>query len=63
MPDTLTTDLTRMAKAAAATDARGAEVRALLQTFLARMTAVPPSVWSGAAAVAFQDVVQRWSLE
>ena len=63
MTDTLSTDFVLMAKAAAATDARGAEVRALLQTFLARMTSVPPSVWSGPAATVFQDAVGRWGAE
>ncbi|OBF16163.1 WXG100 family type VII secretion target [Mycobacterium sp. ACS4331] len=63
MTDTLSTDFALMGRAAAATDARSAEVRALLQTFLARMTAVPPSVWSGPAATVFHDAVGRWSAE
>jgi WXG100 family type VII secretion target len=63
MSDTLATDFALMTKAAATTDARSAEVRGLLQGFAARMTAVPPSVWSGAAATAFKDVVERWGIE
>ncbi len=61
--DSLNTDFALMTKVAAATDARSAEVRGLLQGFIARMTAVPPSVWSGAAATAFRDVVERWNIE
>jgi len=61
--DTLSTDFALMAQAAAATDARSTEVRGLLHTFIARMTAVPPTVWSGASAVVFRDVVDRWNSE
>ena len=61
--DALSTDFALMAHAAAATDARSAEVRGLLHTFIARMAAVPPTVWSGASAVVFRDVVDRWNSE
>jgi WXG100 family type VII secretion target len=61
--DTLSTDFALMSNAARATDNRGEEVRGLLRTFIAHMTAVPPTVWSGAAAVAFKDVVERWNSE
>lgn len=61
--DALSTDFALMAHAATATDARSAEVRGLLHTFIARMTAVPPTVWSGASAVVFRDVVDRWNAE
>jgi uncharacterized protein YukE len=27
------------------------------------MTAIPPAVWGGAAALRFQDVVDRWNTE
>ena len=33
------------------TDARNDEIRAFLQSFIGRMSSVPPSVWGGAAAV------------
>jgi WXG100 family type VII secretion target len=61
--DTLGTDFGLMSNAAAATEARGEEVRGLLRTFIADMTAVPPTVWSGAAASTFRDVVERWNAE
>lgn len=35
----------------------------MLQAFVARMRAVPPSIWSGLAAVRFQDVLDRWNSE
>ncbi|MBS9535872.1 WXG100 family type VII secretion target [Mycobacterium sp. M1] len=52
-----------MAAVAAATDARNEEIRALLATFMQRMRSVPAAVWSGRAAVRFQDVLERWNAE
>jgi WXG100 family type VII secretion target len=59
----LATDFALMQAVATTTDARSAEIRAVLHAFIGRMTAVPPSVWSGAAAVRFKDVVDRWNSE
>ena len=61
--DRLTTDFALMRDVAAATDSRSAEIRALLQTFIGRVGAVPASVWSGPAASRFRDVVDRWNAE
>ena len=47
-----------MHSAAEATDARSAEIRALLQACIGRLTAVPPSVWGGAAATRFRDAAR-----
>ena len=60
---TLSADFDVMLAVAANTDARNAEIRSMLQAFVARMRAVPPSVWSGMAAARFQDVVDRWNTE
>lgn len=59
----LSTDFELMRAVATATDTRNEEVRALLQAFIGRMRGVPPSVWSGTAAVRFQEVVDRWDAE
>ncbi|CAN5680533.1 type VII secretion system ESX-4 protein EsxU [soil metagenome] len=59
----LNTDFALMQSVATATDARAAEIRSLLQAFIGRVTAVPPSVWSGTAALRFKDVVDRWNSE
>jgi WXG100 family type VII secretion target len=59
----LNTDFDLMAAVAAKTDARNEEIRAMLQSFIGRMTSVPPSVWGGVAAVRFRDVVDRWNGE
>jgi WXG100 family type VII secretion target len=59
----LTTDFALMRAAAQATDTRSAEIRTLLQSCIGRLAAVPPSVWGGAAAVRFKDVVDRWNAE
>lgn len=59
----LNTDFDLMRSVAAATDARNEEIRSLLQGFITRMDAVPPSVWGGLAASRFRDVVQRWNAE
>jgi len=60
---TLSTDFDLMRAVAAATDARNDEIRVLLQGFISRMDAVPPSVWGGLAAARFRDVVQQWNSE
>lgn len=60
---TLNADFDVMLAVAAATDARNEEIRGMLQAFVARMRAVPPSVWSGLAAARFQDVLDRWNAE
>ena len=44
-------------------DARYDELRAMLRSFIGRMTNVPPSVWGGVAATRFRDVVDRWNAE
>lgn len=59
----LNTDLDLMTVVANQTDARNEEIRAMLQSFIARMSAVPPSVWGGVAASRFRDVVDRWNGE
>lgn len=60
---TLSADFDVMLAVAAATDARNEEIRGMLQAFVGRMRAVPPSVWSGLAAARFQDVLDRWNAE
>ena len=35
----------------------------MLESFIGRMTTVPPSVWGGVAAARFRDVVDRWNVE
>lgn len=59
----LTTDFGLMASVAGKTDAINEEIRAQLQSFIGRMSTVPPSVWGGAAAVRFREVVDRWNAE
>lgn len=59
----LTTDFDLMVSVAGRTDARNEEIRAMLQSFIARMGSVPPSVWGGVAAARFRDVVERWNAE
>ncbi|RAV17282.1 WXG100 family type VII secretion target [Mycolicibacterium sp. GF69] len=59
----LNTDFDLMTVVANQTDARNEEMRAMLQSFIARMSAVPPSVWGGVAATRFRDVVDRWNAE
>lgn len=59
----LTTDFDLMRDVAAKIDARNDEIRGMLQSFIGRMTSVPPSVWGGNAAVAFRGVVDRWNSE
>lgn len=59
----LNTDFDLMRSVAATTDSRNEEIRAMLQAFIGRMGAVPPSVWGGLAAARFKDVVDRWNAE
>ena len=59
----LNTDFALMSAVAVKIDGRNDEIRAMLQTFIGQMTSVPPSVWGGAAAVRFRDVVDRWNTE
>ena len=59
----LTTDFDLMLAVAGRTDARNDEIRAMLQSFIGAMTSVPPSVWGGAAAARFREVVDRWNSE
>lgn len=59
----LTTDFDLMRSVAASTSARSDEIGSLLQGFISRMDAVPPSVWGGLAAARFREVVQRWNTE
>lgn len=59
----LTTDFELMTTVAAKTDSRNEEIRAMLQSFIGRMTTVAPSVWSGLAALRFREVVERWNTE
>jgi WXG100 family type VII secretion target len=61
--NTLSTDFDLMRSVAATTDTRNEEIRAMLQAFIGRMSSVPPSVWGGAAAARFRDVVDRWNAE
>lgn len=59
----LNTDFELMGSVAGAIDARNEEIRAMLQSFIGRMTSVPPSVWGGVAAARFREVVDRWNGE
>ena len=59
----LNTDFDLMTSVAGKTDARNEEIRAMLQSFIGRMSTVPPSVWGGTAATRFRDVVDRWNAE
>jgi WXG100 family type VII secretion target len=59
----LNTDFDLMTAVAAKTDTRNEEIRAMLQSFIGRMSSVPPSVWGGVAATRFRDVVDRWNVE
>jgi WXG100 family type VII secretion target len=62
-PNTLNTDFELMRSVATTTDIRNDEIRAMLQAFIGRISAVPPSVWGGPAAARFKDVVDRWNAE
>jgi WXG100 family type VII secretion target len=59
----LNTDFDLMTAVAGKTDARNEEIRAMLQSFIGRMSSVPTSVWGGVAATRFRDVVDRWNAE
>jgi ESAT-6 family protein len=59
----LNTDFGLMSAVAGKIDGRNEEIRAMLRTFIGQMTSVPPSVWGGAAAARFRDVVDRWNTE
>lgn len=59
----LATDFDLMVSVAGKTDARNDEIRAMLQSFISAMSSVPPSVWGGAAAARFREVVDRWNTE
>jgi WXG100 family type VII secretion target len=59
----LNTDFESMNAVAAKTAARNEEMRTMLQSFIGRMSSVPPSVWGGVAATRFRDVVDRWNAE
>ncbi|WP_162835665.1 WXG100 family type VII secretion target [Mycobacterium kyorinense] len=61
--NSLSTDLDLMRSVAATTDTRNEEIRAMLQAFIGRMSSVPSSVWGGAAAARFKEVVDRWNAE
>jgi WXG100 family type VII secretion target len=62
-PGALNTDLALMTAVAGKIDTRNDEIRGMLQSFIGRMVAVPPSVWGGVAAMRFRDVVDRWNAE
>lgn len=59
----LNTDLELMHSVSGQIDVRNQEVRAMLGTFIGRMCSVPASVWGGAAAIRFREVVDRWNAE
>lgn len=60
---TLTTDFDLMTGIADKVEVRNEEIRVMLGNFIGQMTAIPPTVWGGAAATRFQDVVNRWNGE
>ncbi|MDX1888353.1 WXG100 family type VII secretion target [Mycolicibacterium sp. 050158] len=59
----LNTDLGLMSTVAGKIDTRNDETAAMLRAFIGQMTSVPPSVWGGAAALRFREVVDRWNTE
>lgn len=59
----LNTDLQLMHSVAGQLDTRNEEIRSMLGVFIGRMCSVPASVWGGAAAVRFREVVDRWNAE
>jgi WXG100 family type VII secretion target len=59
----LNTDFDLMHTVAGQIDTRNEEIRTMLGTFIGRMSSVPPSVWGGAAALRFREVVDRWNAE
>lgn len=63
MVTSLGTDFEVMTSVAGKIDVLNDDIRAMLKAFIARMSSVPPSVWGGAAATRFRDVVDRWNSE
>lgn len=61
--NSLGTDFDVMTTVAGKIDVLNDDIRAMLQTFIGRMSSVPPSVWGGVAATRFRDVVDRWNSE
>lgn len=59
----LSTDFDLMRDVAVKIDSRNTELRTTLASFIGRMTTVPASVWGGAAATRFREVVERWNGE
>jgi WXG100 family type VII secretion target len=59
----LSTDFDLMLAVSGTTDTRNDEIRAMLQSFIAEMSSVPATVWGGAAAARFREVVDRWNTE
>jgi WXG100 family type VII secretion target len=59
----LNADFDLMRSISTSIDSRNEEMRATLQAFIGRMTAVPQSVWGGMAASRFNEVVHRWNAE
>lgn len=59
----LNTDFGLMSTVAGKIDGCNEETGAMLRTFIGQMSTVPPSVWGGAAAARFRDVVDRWNTE
>lgn len=59
----LNTDFELMHAVAGQIDTRNEEIRAMLGSFIGRMSSVPPAVWGGAAAARFRQVVDRWNTE
>src|ERR1700742_5139371 len=59
----LNTDFDLVTAVAGKIDSRNEEIRSMLQSFIGRMTSVPPSVGGGVAATRFRDVVDRWNAE
>lgn len=61
--NSLNTDFELMHAVAGQIDTRNEEIRAMLGSFIGRMSSVPPAVWGGAAAARFRQVVDRWNAE
>ena len=59
--NTLCTDFDLMRSVAGVIETRNEEIRTTLHAFIGRMSNVPPSVWGGAAAARFKDVVHQWN--
>ncbi|AKS35639.1 WXG100 family type VII secretion target [Mycolicibacterium goodii] len=63
MSTPLGADFDVMTTVAGRIDVLGDDIRAMLQTFIGRMSSVPPNVWGGVAAARFREVVERWNSE